>query len=174
MSRNQFFKDLNEVLKASQHIAIITHVNPDGDAIGSSLAFSQFLRKLGHDVEILVSNDFPEFLAWMPGASTIHIYDKNADSCNLILDQADCIIMLDFNHLSRAGLIQEKLKSLETKKILIDHHRDPNLDYFVCALSETEVPSTSELVAETILLLPIPALSPIPFSMRKHSASAQN
>lgn len=151
MSRNQFFKDLNEVLKASQHIAIITHVNPDGDAIGSSLAFSQFLRKLGHDVEILVSNDFPEFLAWMPGASTIHIYDKNADSCNLILDQADCIIMLDFNHLSRAGLIQEKLKSLETKKILIDHHRDPNLDYFVCALSETEVSSTSELVAETIL-----------------------
>lgn len=151
MSRNQFFKDLNEVLKTPQHIAIITHVNPDGDAIGSSLAFSQFLRKLGHEVEVMVSNDFPEFLAWMPGASTIHIYDKNADGCNLILDRADCIVMLDFNHLSRAGLIQEKLKSLETKKILIDHHRDPNLEYYACALSETEVSSTSELVAETIL-----------------------
>ena len=146
----EFFNSLDEVLKSSHRVAVITHVNPDGDAIGSSLAFSQLLRKLGHDVEVMVSNDFPEFLAWMPGASTIHIYDKDVDSCNQILDNTDCVVMLDFNHLSRAGSIQSKLKSLEINKILIDHHRDPNLEYFVCALSDTQVSSTSELVAETI------------------------
>ena len=151
MSKTQFFQTLDEVLKTPKRIAVISHVNPDGDAIGSSLAFSQLLRKLGHDVGVMVSNDFPEFLAWMPGALTIHIYDKDADACNQILDRADFVVMLDFNHLSRAGLIQDKLKSLEIKKILIDHHRDPNLEEFVCALSDTQVSSTSELVAETVL-----------------------
>ena len=151
MQHSQFFEILDEVLKTPKRIAIITHVNPDGDAIGSSLAFSQFLRNLGHDVEVMVSNDFPGFLAWMPGAQDIRIYEKNADVCNGILDQADCIMMLDFNHISRAGLIQEKLKSLGTNKILIDHHRDPKRELFLCVLSETQVSSTSELVAEVIL-----------------------
>ena len=151
MHQVQFFQTLEKVLGIPQRIAVISHVNPDGDAIGSSLAFSQFLQKLGHDVEVMVSNDFPAFLAWMPGVSKIHIYEKEADTCNQILDKADYIVMLDFNHFSRAGLIQEKLKSLETKKILIDHHRDPNLDYFLCSLTDTQVSSTSELVAETIL-----------------------
>ena len=151
MQHSQFFETLDEVLKTPKRLAIVTHVNPDGDAIGSSLAFSQFLRNFGHDVEVMVSNDFPGFLAWMPGAQEIHIYEKSADVCNGILDQADCIMMLDFNHISRAGLIQEKLKSLGTKKILIDHHRDPKLELFLSVLSETQVSSTSELVAEVIL-----------------------
>ena len=151
MQHSQFFETLDEVLKTPKRLAIVTHVNPDGDAIGSSLAFSQFLRNLGHDVEVMVSNDFPGFLAWMPGAQDIRIYEKSADVCNGILDQADCIMMLDFNHISRAGLIQEKLKSLGTNKILIDHHRDPKLELFLSVLSETQVSSTSELVAEVIL-----------------------
>lgn len=151
MAISQFFNALDEVLNKPQRVTVVTHVNPDGDAIGSSLAFSQLLRKLGHQVEVLVSNDFPDFLAWMPGASNIHIYDKEKEACDQILVNSDCIAFLDFNNLSRAGLIQNQLKSMGTKKILIDHHRDPNLDYFACALSDTQVSSTSELVAETIL-----------------------
>lgn len=151
MHRNQFFQTLDEFLKTPKKIAIVTHVNPDGDAIGSSLAFSQLLRKLGHQVDVMVSNDFPAFLAWMPGASSIHIYENNIDTCNSILDQSDGVVFLDFNALSRAGLIQEKLKNLKTNKILIDHHREPDLESFLCALSDTQVSSTSELVAETIL-----------------------
>lgn len=129
----------------------MSHVNPDGDAIGSSLAFSQFLQKLGHEVEVMVSNDFPEFLAWMPGASRIHIYDKESEKCDQILEASELVAILDFNHISRAGLIQEKLKSLNVNMILIDHHRDTDFDHFYCTLSDTQVSSTSELVAETIL-----------------------
>lgn len=151
MQRDSFFLTLDEVVKTPKRFALITHVNPDGDAIGSSLAFSQLLRKLGHETEVIVSNDFPGFLAWMPGASDIHIYEKNAPLCDKILDQADCVVLLDFNQFSRSGLVQDKLSSLRTSKILIDHHREPNLDNFICALSETQVSSTSELVAETIL-----------------------
>ncbi|MCR5645603.1 MAG: bifunctional oligoribonuclease/PAP phosphatase NrnA [Bacteroidales bacterium] len=151
MQRDSFFLTLDELVKTPKRFALITHVNPDGDAIGSSLAFSQLLRKLGHETEVIVSNDFPGFLAWMPGASDIHFYEKNAPLCDKILDQADCVVLLDFNQFSRSGLVQDKLSSLKTSKILIDHHREPNLDNFICALSETQVSSTSELVAETIL-----------------------
>lgn len=151
MQRTQFFQTLDEVTQNPKRFALITHVNPDGDAIGSSLAFSQLLRNLGHETEVMVSNGFPGFLAWMPGASNIHIYEKNAEKCDQILNEADCVVLLDFNHFSRAGLIQNTLNSLKTNKILIDHHREPNLDCFLCALSDTHVSSTSELVAEIIL-----------------------
>ena len=150
MLETQFFHILDQVVSKPQRFSVITHVNPDGDAIGSSLAFSQLLRKLGHDAEVMVSNDFPAFLAWMPGASGIHIYEKEGDICNHILENSDYVVMLDFNNFSRAGLIQEKLKNLYTPKILIDHHRDPDEDCFLGVLSETQVSSTAELVAKTI------------------------
>ena len=132
MQRNVFYQSLEVLIQSPKRFAVVTHVNPDGDAIGSSLAFSQFLKKLGHEAEVLVSNDFPEFLAWMPGACHIHIYDKDADQCKRILEAADCVAILDFNHVSRAGLIQNALKNLTVKKILIDHHRDTDFDHFYC------------------------------------------
>lgn len=151
MQRELFFKTLDAVIQSPKTITIVSHVNPDGDAIGSSLGFAYFLRKFGHEVEVMVPNDFPGFLAWMPGAAQVLVYDRESEKCNRILMQTDCLMILDFNHFSRSGLMQDVLKSLNTTKILIDHHRDPNPDDFFCMLSDTEVSSTSELVAETIL-----------------------
>lgn len=151
MERELFFTLLDAVIQSPKRITVLTHVNPDGDAIGSALGFSQFLRKFGHEVEVIVPNAFPGFLSWMPGASQIHVYDNSMDECDRILDSTDCICILDYNHVSRSGLMQSKLKSLETTKILIDHHRDPDFEKFFCALSDTEVSSTAELVAETVL-----------------------
>ena len=151
MQREQFFDALDAVIQTPKRFAVVSHVNPDGDAIGSSLAFAQFLKKFGHEAEVMVSNDFPEFLAWMPGACNIHIYDKASEVCDKILNSADVLVILDFNHSSRSGLIQDTLNKLNTKKILIDHHRDTDLSQFYCALSETNVSSTSELVAEVVM-----------------------
>lgn len=151
MLREQFFKVLDTVLHTPGKCVVLSHVNPDGDAIGSSLALSQFLQKFGHQVEVMVPNDFPDFLAWMPGASDIRIYDKNPDNCDGILKSAQTLFILDFNQLSRSGNIKNTLENLQIPKILIDHHRDCDLSQYVGAWSETEVSSTSELVAETIL-----------------------
>lgn len=151
MNRESFFTCFDAVIQSPKRITVLTHVNPDGDAIGSALGFAQFLRKFGHEVEVMVPNAFPGFLAWMPGASAIHLYDQDADTCNRILDQTECLCVLDFNRISRSGLVQDKLKSLNVTKILIDHHRDTDFDQFLCALSDTDATSTSELVAETIL-----------------------
>ena len=151
MNRESFFTCFDAVIQSPKRITVLTHVNPDGDAIGSALGFAQFLRKFGHEVEVMVPNAFPGFLAWMPGASAIHLYDQDADTCNRILDQTECLCVLDFNRISRSGLVQDKLKLLNVTKILIDHHRDADFDQFLCALSDTDATSTSELVAETIL-----------------------
>ena len=151
MQRAQFFQLFDAVIQSPKRIAVVSHVNPDGDAIGSSLAFSQLLRKLGHETEVMVSNDYPGFLAWMPGACNIHIYDKESEQCKRILNEADLVVMLDFNHPSRAGLIQGDLEKSLVDKILVDHHRDPDWNAFRCALSDTNVSSTSELVAEIVL-----------------------
>lgn len=151
MERDLFFQSLDTVIQTPAKAVVISHLNPDGDAIGSSLAFSQFLQKMGHDVAVMVPNDFPEFLAWMPGAQNIHIYEKEKELCDRLLADSELVFMLDFNNYSRAGAIQDVLKDLTSKKILIDHHRSADFSEFYCALSETEVSSASELVAEVIL-----------------------
>lgn len=151
MDRTRFFELLDPVIQSPKRFSVLSHLNPDGDAIGSSLAFAQFLRKLGHEAEVMVPNDFPGFLSWMPGATGVHVYDREKDVCNEILCQSDVIMMLDYNSLSRSGMMSDCLKSLETKKILIDHHRDPVESDFYCLCSDTQVSSTAELVAEVVL-----------------------
>lgn len=151
MQREQFFEAFDTLIQNPKRFVVISHVNPDGDAIGSSLAFAQFLKKLGHEAEVMVSNDFPGFLAWMPGACNVHIYDKEQEACDALLKSADALAILDFNHVSRSGLIQNTIKELNINKILVDHHRDTDFDQFYCALSDTNVSSTSELVAEVVM-----------------------
>lgn len=151
MERERFFQLLDAEISTPKRFVVVSHLNPDGDAIGSSLAFSQFLRKMGHEVEVMVPNAFPNFLAWMPGADQILLYEKHTSRCQQHLANAEGLFVLDFNHASRAGAMQELLQALTINKILIDHHRDPAESAFYGVLSETEVSSTSELVAEVIL-----------------------
>lgn len=151
MERARFYQLLDPVLHTPKRWVVVSHLNPDGDAIGSSLAFSQFLQKMGHEVAVMVPNAFPEFLAWMPGADRILLYDEDTARCQQLLAAAEGIVILDFNAISRAGAIQDCIKDLTVNKILIDHHRDPDKSAFYCTLSDTEVSSTSELVVEVIL-----------------------
>lgn len=150
MDRTRFFELLDIEIQSPKKISVLSHLNPDGDAIGSSLAFAQFLRKFGHEAEVMVPNDYPGFLVWMPGADSVHVYDKEKEFCNKWLKESDCIAMLDYNHISRSGMMEDCLKTLDTNRILIDHHRDPREEDFYCLLSDTNVSSTSELVAEVV------------------------
>ncbi|MDY6436132.1 MAG: bifunctional oligoribonuclease/PAP phosphatase NrnA [Bacteroidales bacterium] len=130
---------------------IVSHVNPDGDAVGSSLAFSYFLQKFGIKTKVMIPNDFPGFLAWMPGIDEVLIYDKNSEKGVQCLNEADLICYLDFNAPSRTGLMHNDLcHCTKTPKLLIDHHRDADFTQFAAYLSEVETSSTSELVAEII------------------------
>jgi bifunctional oligoribonuclease and PAP phosphatase NrnA len=54
-----------EILQAGKNFVIVTHVNPDGDAIGSTLALWGILRKIGKTADVIIPNEFPDFLQWI-------------------------------------------------------------------------------------------------------------
>ncbi len=150
MQLQAFFEKFDAVIQEHRKFVIVCHVNPDGDAIGSVLAMSSFLKNRGHDVVSIAPNAFPGFLAWMPGAQDILIFESDVETSRDAILSADYIIMLDFNSLSRCGLLHNEIGKTRCPRILVDHHRDADMSQFLCALSETEVSSASELVAEII------------------------
>ena len=151
MQTESFYSQFDTVIQSYKRIVVVSHVNPDGDAIGSSLAMSFFLQKFGVDAKVVVPNGFPGFLSWMPGAQDILIYENNVEAGQQCIANAECVMMLDFNSLSRCGVLQNEIGKTRVPRVLVDHHRDPELEQFYCAWSETNVSSASELVAEIIL-----------------------
>lgn len=130
----------------TKRISIIPHRNPDGDAIGSCLGLYHVLKQIGHKVEVISPNEFPNFLAWMPGTENIKIYDFNKTAGQHILKSSDVIFTLDFNILSRTGdEMGAFLESLPNDFVMIDHHQMPG-DYAKLTFSDTSFGSTCELL----------------------------
>lgn len=146
-----FFERFDELLLTPKRFALVCHVNPDGDAVGSMLAMSFFLKAKGHQVKMVCANAFPEFLAWMPGAQDILIYEKDDAACKAAITEAESIIMLDFNLLSRSGILHNEIGKTRCPRVLIDHHQNPETDKLYCYYSDTCVSSASEIVTEIIL-----------------------
>lgn len=142
---------LSDIIKSYKKIVIVSHANPDGDAMGSSLALYLFLKKLGAEPKVIVPNDYPNFLAWMPSIDDVIIYDKDTVTAYETLKSAELFCYLDFNTESRTGVMHNDLCHFTTTpKVLIDHHLEPELSKYKAAISEINVSSTSELVAEFI------------------------
>lgn len=133
----------------ADNIVLVSHVSPDGDAIGSTLALWHFFNSQGKKATVIVPNNFPEFLKWLPGAREILCYDKRKEQADELMDKADIICCLDFNAAKRVDTMQEKLLSAGTRKIMIDHHLYPE-DFCKITISHPEICSTSELVFRLI------------------------
>jgi bifunctional oligoribonuclease and PAP phosphatase NrnA len=140
---------LKGLISKPQNILITTHYNPDGDAIGASLALYHFLVKAGHKVDVIVPNEIPSFLEWMPGSGEMVIYNQDPGHAGQIIIQAETIFCMDFNALSRVKYYSKELAAASGYKILIDHHLQPSTE-FDMAISEIHVSSTSELLYQLI------------------------
>lgn len=151
MQMNPFFERFDDLLARCEKFTLVCHVNPDGDAIGSMTAMSMFLKLKGREVRMVAPNPFPEFLQWLPSADGILLFDKQQAECQEAIAAADCIIMLDFNSLARSGVLHNEIGRTRCPRVLVDHHRDPDLSQFYCSYSETCVSSASEIVAEILL-----------------------
>jgi len=125
---------------------VTSHHNPDGDAIGSALALTALLHRIGRNAVAMVPNEYPAFLKWMPGNDNVVIHNRDEESADSILSHADLIFCLDYNTLNRTGSMEDGLKNTTAVKILIDHHLEPVLDEFDYYLSLVQTSSTSELV----------------------------
>jgi phosphoesterase RecJ-like protein len=142
--------ELLDLLNASKRIAIVTHVNPDGDAIGSVTGWNAFLKERGYNPVIIVPNHFPDFLKWINGTENIYVYFNQKDTCERLLKNADLLFCLDFNKLSRLDNLGEFIMTLDIKKTLIDHHIGVEEKDFTLVFSRTPVSSTSEIVYRII------------------------
>lgn len=128
-----------------KQFVIIAHTNPDGDAIGSSLALYHYLKYLRKNVCVIMPNQFPDFLRWLPGADIIMNYDYYTDVANRKIAEADVICCLDFNKLDRVDDIAEKVRESKARKVMIDHHLDP--EHFAdITISHPDQSSTCELL----------------------------
>jgi len=132
-------------LENAARVVILTHTNPDGDAIGSSLALALALKKKGMDTRVVIPDGLPDFLRWLPGIelSTTFVYKKKRATG--FLERADLVFCLDFNDPERLNDLREILFSSNAKKILIDHHEDPG-SFTDVTISESWRGSVGEMV----------------------------
>lgn len=143
---------LKKLLSTPKKIAIIPHKNPDGDAIGSTLALWHYLVNNGHNASIVSPNDFPKFLKWMPGADDILNFEKENTQSKTCINNADIIFTLDFNHLGRVGQMTGILEDANATFVMVDHHQQPS-DYAEIMYSDVSMSSTCEMVYNLIDML---------------------
>ncbi len=127
------------------NVAIVTHRNPDGDAIGSSLAMFRVLTKMGHKVQVITPNVYPEFLHWIPGHDQVLVFEKKKKEAQAVIEKAAVIFCLDFNDITRIREFRKLVEKSTAYKVMIDHHPDP-VQFADCTISDISVSSTSELV----------------------------
>lgn len=144
---------LTRLLNKRKEAIIVSHLSPDGDALGSSLGLYHYLKDQGMSVNIIVPNSFPSFLNWMPGVDQITVFDVDTIKAQELIDKADLLFCLDFNTLSRVGqAMSEALSQMKAKKVMIDHHPYPD-SFCDIILSHPQISSTSELIFRLICYL---------------------
>ena len=134
----------------TNNIVICTHVNPDGDAIGSSLALKHYLERKGKQAIVVVPNIFPDFLKWLPGADSILIYTKQQEQVKAVVDAADLVIVCDLNQPNRLAGLEETIMASKAPRILIDHHLDPDTNFCQEIVSHPEMCAAAEVICHML------------------------
>lgn len=140
---------LVELIASARNIVMCCHRSPDGDAIGSLLGLGEYIRSQGKLPMMVIPDAFPDFLRWLPGTERLVRYDKHKSLVDDALKNADLLFCLDFNTMSRTDEMEVPLTASPAKKVLIDHHLEPDIDAVV-SVSHPEACSTCELVFRLI------------------------
>jgi bifunctional oligoribonuclease and PAP phosphatase NrnA len=140
---------VKQLLFKNCRVAILTHTNPDGDAIGSALALYHYLKIKGIECSIVISDIYPDFLAWMPDVNEIRIFENDPTLTTKLINEADLLICLDFNSPDRLDEMQDIFVKASATKLLIDHHIDRG-KFCDFQYSRIETSSTAELVYDFI------------------------
>ena len=145
---NSIFSPLKGDLKS---VVICAHVNPDGDAIGSSLALKHYIERKGKEATVIVPNLFPDFLKWMPGADSILIYTnaKHKEQIKSAIGKTDLVIVCDLNQPNRLADLEKDIMQSPAPRFLIDHHLDP-ADFCQVTVSHPEMCATGEVICHLL------------------------
>lgn len=151
------FASFKSLVAQPQKVVIVTHFKPDADALGSSLGLAGYLKKKGHQVQVITPSDYPDFLEWMPGnkdvlavskegkVSSNPSYEKACDH----LAKADIIFCLDFSSLKRINDLEQPVRNAGAVKVMIDHHLEPE-NFAQFEFWDVQSASTAGLIWELI------------------------
>jgi phosphoesterase RecJ-like protein len=148
----KYTKELSELLDSADNILLISHINPDGDAIGSQLALYHYLTGKGKKAGMMCPNNLQEFLKWMDGSDKINVFIRKRKKCISLIESADLILMMDFNQPNRLGEAEEFVIRSSANKVIIDHHLEPKV-FADLIISDPSSCSTSELVHEMVTIM---------------------
>lgn len=135
----------HKLFNSSKKVVITNHLNPDGDAMGSALGLNGVLKKLGFDSKVIVPNAYPDFLKWLMDNDEVIVFEKDENKASKLIEEADLILHLDYNALKRSGIMESVLTTAKAKRIMIDHHQQPE-DFPDVTYSDTSMSSTCEMV----------------------------
>ena len=142
-------EELKGFLGTSRNIVIVGHRNPDGDAMGATLGLKHYLDKKGHQATVVVPNEYPDFLHWMPGSETTYRFDWQNTQSQKAIVASEIIFLLDFNALHRVGAdMQKTLEKYPNDFVMIDHHQQP--DEVKYMFSDVTICSTCQMVYQFI------------------------
>ena len=150
MLKPNVLAELRHIIDGAQNIVITCHHNPDGDALGSSIAWARYLRLIGKDATVIIPDAYPDFLQWLPESHMLIRFDRNPERAGMMLKIADTIFCLDYNTLSRVGeTMQNAMLECKATRVLIDHHLGPDVPARL-TISYPKMCSTSEMVFHVI------------------------
>ena len=146
---------LEAMVHEARKISIVTHQKPDGDAMGSSIALYHYLKMCGKDsVRIILNDRYPGFLEFLSSdipATDIILFQEMQETAEILIQDSDLIFCLDFNAFHRADRMELPLTKSKARKVLIDHHLNPDRNAFDLTFSETEISSASELLYQILI-----------------------
>lgn len=137
-------------IEGAHNIVIVSHYGPDGDSLGSSLGMWHVLNNMGKNPMVIVPTPPPSFLMWMPGAKDALVYVFDKEKADKIIQRADLVLALDFNTPSRLVMMEEAITQSKARKVLVDHHLDPDYSFVDVVVSYPKISSTSELIFRLI------------------------
>lgn len=129
----------------SGRTCIISHMHPDGDAAGSGSAMYHYLKGLGKEAHLVLPDPLSENLRFILPPDTVIGQDEPGRAGDL-LGGCDLLICLDFNKASRVAPFSDALLASKARKVLIDHHTEPDTADFGICFSKPDVSSTCELL----------------------------
>ena len=143
-------KALKTLLSEKKNIVITIHRGPDGDAMGSALGLYNILLQNGHNVSIISPNDYASFLHWLPGNENVIVFTKQEKNAIEKTQNADLIFLLDFGQINRLDTYANVVANANAKKVMIDHHQEPDESISDILFSDVTACATAQIVFEII------------------------
>jgi phosphoesterase RecJ-like protein len=127
---------------------VTSHINPDGDAIGSERGLALFLRSLGKRVVVMNSTETPEPLRFLDPDDEVRVFGE--PGTRELIDTVDATIIVDVNNWEHLGHIGRALQARSIARVCIDHHQDTMPDFAQHTVSDTSAAATGLLILELI------------------------